>query len=81
VLFQQLIDVGNQELKGAPAPEIATGTLTSNQRSQVADAHYLAGLGQLGLNNKEKAKQEFSTALAVSPDHFAAKMALADATP
>lgn len=81
VLFQQLIDMGNQQLKGTTPPEIATGKVTSSQRSQVADAHYLAGLGQLGLNNKEKAKQEFSIALAVSPDHFAAKMALADAIP
>jgi tetratricopeptide (TPR) repeat protein len=81
-MFQQLIDMGNQELKGATTPEVvATGKVTSSQRSQSANGHYLAGLGQLGLNNKEKARQEFSIALKASPDHFAAKMALADMMP
>ena len=49
------------------------------QRIQAADAHYLIGLGQLGLNAKDKARQEFSLALQASPDHWAAKTALARA--
>jgi hypothetical protein len=39
----------------------------------------LTGLGQLGLGEKDKAKQEFSLALQASPDHWAAKTALARA--
>jgi len=42
----------------------------------VADAHYLIGLGQLGLKNQDKARQEFSLALQTSPDHYAAMQAL-----
>jgi tetratricopeptide (TPR) repeat protein len=82
VIFQQLIDMGKQELNGTTSLEAqAAGNASSSQRSQVADAHYLTGLGQLGLNNKEQARQEFSIALIASPDHFAAKMALADVMP
>jgi tetratricopeptide (TPR) repeat protein len=44
--------------------------------AQTADAHYLAGLGQLGLNDKDKARQEFMAALQSSPDHLGAKEAL-----
>jgi tetratricopeptide (TPR) repeat protein len=72
-MFQQLIDSGTRSLNGAP--EIPSPA-TSAQRATVANAHYLVGLGQLGLNDKEKAKQEFSLALQASPDHMAAKMAI-----
>ena len=44
--------------------------------AQIAGAHYLAGLGQLGLNNQDQARQEFSLALKASPDHYAATRAL-----
>jgi tetratricopeptide (TPR) repeat protein len=78
-LFQKLIDKGTEELSSVPN---ATAPIASNspsdQRAQIADAHYLIGLGQLGLNDKDKARQEFSSALDASPDHFAATMAVAD---
>ena len=54
---------------------------TPAQRAQVADAHYLIGLGQLGLNHQDQARQEFSLALEASPDHYAAMRALNDRTP
>ena len=76
-IFQQLIDIGSKQLSGAPNSSTSVGTSTSSsQRAQIADAHYLDGLGQLGLNNRDKAKQEFSLALKASPDHLAAKLAL-----
>ena len=48
-----------------------------SRRARVAMAHYIAGLGYLGLNEKEKAKQEMTRALEISPDHLGAKSALA----
>jgi len=75
-LFNQLIDAGSKSLVGAPA--INSIIATPAQRGQVADAHYLIGLGQLGLNNQDKARQEFTLALAASPDHYAAMQALSN---
>ena len=49
----------------------------SHSELQVADARCLVGLGYLGLNEKDQARQEFSLALQVSPDHWAAQTALA----
>ena len=54
-IFAQLIATGSKSLDSetgmkGPAQAVATPA----QRSQVADAHYLVGLGQLGLNNQEQ---------------------------
>jgi len=38
--------------------------------------HYLSGLGYLGLGDKNKAREEFNAALALSPDYLNAKIAL-----
>ncbi|OHB66156.1 MAG: hypothetical protein A2Y77_13535 [Planctomycetes bacterium RBG_13_62_9] len=77
-LFQQLVDTGTQTLAKASNPTPGAD-VPLVQRIQAADAHYLTGLGQLGLGEKDKARQEFSLALQVSPDHWAAKTALAGA--
>jgi tetratricopeptide (TPR) repeat protein len=74
-IFNQLIDAGAKELKGTPASGASTAP-AANPKTQIADAHYLVGLGQLGLNNRDKAREEFSAALEASPDHFAANSAL-----
>ena len=80
-IFNQLVDAGNKAL-GAPAANPPGQSVSSAaQRAQVADAHYLVGLGQLGLNNQDKARQEFSLALEASPDHYAAMQALSNKTP
>ncbi len=73
-MFQQLIDAGTQALTNAPDPQASP---TAAQRITVADAHYIVGLGQLGLDNKEKANQEFAQAIKASPDHLAATSAMA----
>jgi tetratricopeptide (TPR) repeat protein len=76
--FEQLVDAGAK----APSPETPSQPYaTASERAQAADAHYLAGLGQLGLNDREKARQEFSLALKASPDHYAAKRALTELGP
>jgi len=74
-LFQQLRDTGMKSLTGER--ENLPGASLS-QRSQIADAHYIAGLGQLGLKDKDKARQQFTLALKAIPDHLAAKNALLD---
>ena len=37
-----------------------------------ANAHYLIGLGQLGLGDKVKAEAEFKQALELNPSHLGA---------
>lgn len=57
--------------------ERCLATIQSNTAStQLADAHYIAGLGQLGLGNRDRARQQFLLALKASPDHYAAQTAL-----
>jgi Tfp pilus assembly protein PilF len=43
----------------------------------MANAHYLTGLGYLGLNDKAQAKSELSQAVELSPDLVGARTALA----
>ena len=65
-LFQQLVDTGMQSL--AKLSNATPGTdVPLAQRIQAADAHYLTGLGQLGLSENEKAKQELTLALQTIP--------------
>jgi len=59
--------------------QVTTGTLRAGDaspRARTAHAHYLAGLGHLGLNQTTQATEQFSKAVASSPDHVAARMAL-----
>jgi tetratricopeptide (TPR) repeat protein len=77
-MFQQLIDSGTKALSGLP--EIKASAAAA-QRAKVGDAHCLIGLGQLGLGDQPKAKQEFTLALQASPDHLAAKVALTGIAP
>jgi len=76
-LFQQLVEAGTQSLANVSNPTPTDSGVSPMQRARMADAHYLTGLGQLGLNETDKARQEFSLALQASPDHWAAKAALA----
>jgi tetratricopeptide (TPR) repeat protein len=76
-IFQELVDSGRRGLEGAPEVDffVKFGAQQS-QRLRVADAHYIAGLGYLGLNQKDEAKKEFAAALQISPDHLGAKTQL-----
>jgi hypothetical protein len=47
-----------------------------NVNMRIAMAHYISGLGYSGLGNKVKARAEFNSALAASPDFLDAKIAL-----
>jgi lipoprotein NlpI len=46
------------------------------RRISIATAHYVAGVGYAGLGDKEKARAEFTAALAAAPDHLASKLSL-----
>lgn len=74
-----LVDAANRAL------ERGTGSIDTSdapgapptQRDQTALAHYLAGLGHLGLGEAEKARTEFTLALKAAPDCLGAKVELA----
>jgi tetratricopeptide (TPR) repeat protein len=76
-IFGALIDSGTKSLGSSPVSKAPfQPNATPAQRALVADAHYMVGLGQLGLNNQDQARQEFALALKASPDHYAAMQAL-----
>jgi hypothetical protein len=78
-IFELLIATGIKALGTAPDMEASSQSyVPSVQRAQVADAHFLVGLGQLGLDKRDEARQEFLLALKASPDHYAAMKALSD---
>ncbi len=51
--------------------------VSADARSRLSDAYYLAALGYLGLNDTDKARQELTEALRISPDHLMAKITIA----
>ena len=62
----------------AQAKPVNEGSVSDRiaQRSTAATAHYAAGLGYMGLNQPQKAKDELSKALQASPDHVGARTAM-----
>jgi tetratricopeptide (TPR) repeat protein len=78
-IFQNLVESGKEAL-GRTSSQIdffAKFGEQQSQRSRLANAHYMAGLGYLGLKEKDKARREFNQALEASPDHLGAKTMLA----
>jgi tetratricopeptide (TPR) repeat protein len=77
-IFQELVKSGTEAL-GQNSAEIdffsAFGERQS-QRARTAMAHYITGLGYLGMGETQKAKQEFTEALKANPGHLGAKTAL-----
>jgi tetratricopeptide (TPR) repeat protein len=81
-IFQAMVDSANESLKqasstSASAPPSDGQPSRRSRRNQLAQSHYLAGLGYLGLNEKDKAQRELAQTLEVSPDHLGAKEAIA----
>ncbi len=80
-IFQNLVKSARQALEEAAGSEGALsspGRRQQSPRARLASAHYLAGLGYLGLGENAKAKQELTRALEISPDHLGARTALAE---
>jgi tetratricopeptide (TPR) repeat protein len=77
VIFKQLVTSGDEMVERRSGSDFFSkfGERQS-QRSRLASAHYIAGLGYLGLGEFEKAKEDFSQALKAKPDHLGAKIAM-----
>ncbi len=77
-IFQGLVDAGQLALKQpAPAEAGRGGSAGQSPRIRFANAHYMIGLGFLGLGDTAKAKAELAQAVAISPDLLGARTALA----
>jgi len=79
-ILQGLVDAGQAALKqpaGADGEDGGRRGLGPSPRVRLAQAHYIAGLGYLGLNDATKAKAELSEAVRISPDLVGASAALA----
>ena len=79
-VFSNLLELGQETLRGSsdqPSRQSETRPQRS-PRARLADAHYLIGLGYLGLGDATKARQEFTQAVEVSPDLLGARTALAE---
>ena len=76
--FRELVNAGNAALLPSDKTDDSAPSTGERQasRGRAATAHYVAGLGYAGLDEKEKARKEFAAALASSPDHLGAKLAL-----
>jgi tetratricopeptide (TPR) repeat protein len=73
-LFQKLVQSAQNELE-QPASPAGGGEVSARVRT--ANAHYLAGLGYLGLKDQVQARAELSQAIQMSPDLVGARAALA----
>ena len=78
-IFRDLIKSGNESLEqtSSQIDFFAKFGEQQSQRSRLANAHYMAGLGYLGLNEEDNARREFNQALEAGPDHLGAKTMLA----
>ncbi len=74
-LFQQILDDGNRAVAANGLPG-STAVIPAGTRTAIADAHYLAALGNMGLAYTDKAREELTAALKISPDHLAAHVAM-----
>jgi tetratricopeptide (TPR) repeat protein len=62
-----------------PASQIdgsAPAAVRQAQRERLADRHYLAALGYLGLGQEDKGREQLRLCLKVKPDHLGARTAL-----
>lgn len=79
-LFEGLVNDAKQSLQqtSAKIDYFASFGEQQSQRGRLALAHYVGGLGYLGLGEKAKAKEEMTEALKASPDHLGARSTLAN---
>jgi tetratricopeptide (TPR) repeat protein len=79
-MLHSLVNTANQALQQDSAKLNLSLSLDKlrAQRSALGTAHYAAGLGYLGLDEKQNAKKELDEALKVSPDNVGAQSALAN---
>lgn len=79
-VFQGLVESGKNGLQqpaSAAAGRGGRGGRAVSPRQRAANAHYLLGLGYLGLSDQAQAKAELGLAVQTSPDLLGARTALA----
>jgi tetratricopeptide (TPR) repeat protein len=77
-LFRSLIRSGTQALNAKRETDFfAKFGDAASENSRRAQAHYIRGLGHLGLGEKAEAQREFGEALQLNPAHTNAKVELA----
>lgn len=79
-IFQGLVDSGQLALKQQAPEETGRGGrggAGQSPRLRSANAHYLIGLGYLGLGDTARAKAALAQAVEISPDLLGARTALA----
>jgi tetratricopeptide (TPR) repeat protein len=76
-IFERLVKAGGEQLTQGEAPDYFAkfGEKTS-ERVRQANAHYLIGLGQLGLGRRSEAEAAFQKALELHPAHLGSTTAL-----
>ena len=75
-LFRNLVQSGKNQLQ-QPAEGPGRPALDRSTRMRTANAHYLEGLGDLGLKDQAAARAELEQAVQISPDLLGARAALA----
>jgi tetratricopeptide (TPR) repeat protein len=77
-IFEQMVANGAAQLQSGTDGDAPVGFGRRRQRgSRLADAHYMIGLGRLGLHENDKAREHFAQVLKASPDHLGARAMLA----
>jgi antitoxin component YwqK of YwqJK toxin-antitoxin module/tetratricopeptide (TPR) repeat protein len=75
--FEHLLRLGQKQLESANQPDyFAKFGARQSDRVRKASAHYVAGLGHLGLGQGAKARKEFQKALELHPAHLGANQQL-----
>lgn len=75
-IFESMVKAGEEALHVSPADsesQRGSGRRAQQPRLRQAYAYYICGLGHLGLNDRQKAKEALSQALAESPDLLGAR--------
>ena len=77
VIFEQLVKQGENQLQSTESPDyFAKFGERQSERVRQANAHYLTGLGFLGLGRAGKAQSQFQQALKLHPAHLGANQQL-----
>jgi tetratricopeptide (TPR) repeat protein len=77
-VYRSLVAAAADALRQAPKIDFfASFGDQQSQRARLADAHYLAALGHLGLGDQGAAQQALAEALKANPAHLAARTTLA----
>jgi tetratricopeptide (TPR) repeat protein len=74
-ILRGLVEAAGLALESGGSSENPPRRQAKNARTALA--HYVCGLGRLGLGENEKARLEFTRALEAAPDYLGAKMELA----